>query len=45
MVWISAPWLDVATALWLRNAALISMALAKAQDSIETPINGLTAPP
>ena len=45
MVWIPAPSLDAATAFWLRNAALISMALAKAQDSIEIPDNGFTASP
>src|SRR4029077_10915371 len=45
MVWIPAASLDPATAFWLKNAALISMALAKAQDSMEIPDNRFTASP
>ena len=41
----SAASLDAATAFWLRNAAFISMALAKAQESIEIPDNRFTASP
>jgi hypothetical protein len=45
MVWIPAALLDAATAFWLRNAAFISMALAKAQESSEVPDNRFTASP
>src|SRR5262245_44284384 len=44
MVWILAASL-AATAFWLRNAAFIIMALAKAQANIEIPDNRFTASP
>ena len=45
MIWVPAASLDAETAFWLRNAALISKALAKAQESIEMPDNRFIGPP